>query len=186
MVEEHRTNGKTTLDKVQGAFFGVGKDLGMDTSVLGEGIRNANIREVMASGSDIHDDTNFVGNPSVHDPVTVELPYHHCPPLPFIPPVFQCNCEDWWDVCCLTGDWTKIKWEEHLESAERYAEIDSPSRLPNNLMRKGLYRDVYFAMDIGQTYEEMKKRVVLPVCAVAKVRQIYPNADGNYMGYRES
>ena len=53
-------------------------------------------------------------------------------------------------------------------------------RLPNNVMRKNLYQKLWRTCDLGDTRGE---RIKLPNCGEAKVRQIYPQQDGKYMGF---
>ena len=52
-------------------------------------------------------------------------------------------------------------------------------RLPNNVMRKNLYQKLWRTCDLGDTRGE---RIKLPNCGEVKVRQIYPQQDGKYMG----
>jgi hypothetical protein len=56
--------------------------------------------------------------------------------------------------------------------------------IENNVARKGLYSLGYFALDFGGCSHGERRK--LPNCYCAIVRQLYPSADGNYMGFRES
>jgi hypothetical protein len=76
---------------------------------------------------------------------------------------------------CLNYD------EEHQLSLNSVMDID---RLPSNLLRKRLYKHLFHETDIG-LLEKLERRK-LPNCAVARVRQIYPNTEGQYKGYREN
>ena len=53
---------------------------------------------------------------------------------------------------------------------------ENPGRPPNNIMRKRMYR--YAALGMGY-----RARRPLPTCYVASVRTVYPDRQGNYMGF---
>jgi len=83
LIEEHVNKGGEALCKLEGALVDVGRELGMDMRDLEVGIRKANVRKVMESETGIKDDTDYIGDPNVHDPAIIEAPYHHCPLLKF-------------------------------------------------------------------------------------------------------
>jgi hypothetical protein len=55
---------------------------------------------------------------------------------------------------------------------------------PNRLNRKRLYRIIFHKVDPGTLGQ--RERLELPVCAVAKVRQLFPDESGFYMGFKEN
>ena len=76
----------------------------------------------------------------------------------------------------------RIDFEEEYLSAIN--SVDNHDRLPSNLLRKRLYKHIFHETDIGLL--EKHERRKLPNCSVAKVRQIYPNTNGEYMGFKEA
>jgi hypothetical protein len=94
-----------------------------------------------------------------------------------------CDCSnygDLFDPCCkFWGPNDGIDWEAEINYASQTV-VNDQSRPKNNIMRKRLYRKVYRQCNIG---DERGSRTELSVCAVAKVRQIYPSTSGDYMGY---
>ena len=75
----------------------------------------------------------------------------------------------------------RIDLGQEMVVARSNFQVDDRGRKPNNLQRKRLYRLIFLEMDFGvvQCFERRK----LPNCAVAKVRQIYPDDTGSYMGH---
>ena len=55
-------------------------------------------------------------------------------------------------------------------------------RIENNIRRKQLYRCVWAKLD----FFDGKERQQLPHCAVAKIRQCYPDKYGNYQGFMDN
>ena len=55
-------------------------------------------------------------------------------------------------------------------------------RIENNIRRKQLYRCVWAKLD----FFDGKERQQLPHCAVAKIRQCYPDEYGNYQGFMDN
>ena len=68
--------------------------------------------------------------------------------------------------------------------AEAIDTVNDEGRIPNNILRKKLYRSLFLDTNFGIL--EKKERRKLPNCGVAKVRQIFPSTSGNYMGYKEN
>jgi len=127
-----------------------------------------------------------VGVPNLH-PIVVHESFH-CPPFGDIAITLGdslCDCSnygDLFDPCCkFWGPNDGIDWEAEMNYASQT--VNDQSRPKNNIMRKRLYRKVYRQCNIG---DERGSRTELSVCAVAKVRQIYPSASGDYMGYLAS
>lgn len=116
----------------------------------------------------------------------------HCPPLDHLPmerdaagTLYLCDCPAFGVYPCIVQNWNTdgdpIEFQTILEEA--VTSVDSDNRRPNNINRKLLYRKLFARLafnDYGQG------RVQLPNCAVARVRQIYPSIDGNYMGFLEA
>lgn len=109
----------------------------------------------------------------------------HCPPLASAV-VFHATCDCLLKhnqlICCVAGD-PELQMEgrcqrflnNEMDKARRMA--DTGHRNPNNTQRKRCYRKVASEFDY-------RTRRELPACAVAKIRQIWPDQDGKYMGYR--
>jgi hypothetical protein len=97
----------------------------------------------------------------------------------------QCDCDDFGVDPCILQVWNTDNAPIDFDSIEREARssIDSVVRKANNVSRHGLYRKVFSKLEFSD-WEEGRKE--LPNCAVARVRQIYPSTDGNYMGFLES
>ena len=76
----------------------------------------------------------------------------------------------------------RIDFEEEYLSAIN--SVDNHDRLPSNLLRKRLYKHIFHETDIGLL--EKHERRKLPNCSVAKVRQIYPNTNGENTGFKEA
>jgi len=70
-----------------------------------------------------------------------------------------------------------------LDIARRFTgdDVEDDDAQGSYEMRKHYYGCIYRLCDLGGT--ERWTRIELPVCAVAKIRQMYPSADGNYMGF---
>ena len=66
--------------------------------------------------------------------------------------------------------------EKKMDHATRTKDLFG--RKPNNEQRKQCYQEVASELDY-------KQRRPLPGCVVAKVRQIYPDHEGRYMGFHD-
>ena len=121
----------------------------------------------------------------LHDPpVFTSL---HCPPFQSIQNTIygDCDCADFgMDVCCQTNEFQFFPAlsleEEFLTAKENVNDLD---RVPCNLLRKRLYKLLFYACDFGIL--EKNERRKLPNCFVARIRQTYPSLTGLYMGFRE-
>ena len=117
----------------------------------------------------------------LHPPVTFMSLY--CPPLAILPMEKNavCDCVDFGFVTCVLAKWNDADAEINFDSLERNAleSCDDPLRIPNNLLRKKWYKKVFSLLDNA----EGDGRRELPKCACARIRQIYPSEDGNYMGF---
>jgi hypothetical protein len=123
---------------------------------------------------------------TLHD--AVDHDFRHCPPFPTIESTLHgdCDCADYGMVqCCRENNFSffhRLNFDEEYQlSLNSVMDMD---RLPSNLLRKRLYKHLFHETDIGLL--EKHERRKLPNCAVARVRQIYPNTEGQYMGYREN
>jgi hypothetical protein len=116
----------------------------------------------------------------VHDSI-------HCPPLVDLPMELnrECNCIDFGIYTCILLEWVSDDHPLDFPSIHEGAlgSVDSEVRRPNNINRKALYRKLFFNLAFNDHGEGGRRE--LPNCAVAIVRQIYPNANGNYMGFLE-
>jgi hypothetical protein len=122
--------------------------------------------------------------------------YFHCSPFIDITQTFTgipcgiCDCEDFDFATCfqennfefLRNCFYKVNFDEQLQLATD--SVNNERRLPNNDLRKFLYGKFFVALDFGAL--EAGERKKLPNCAVAKIRQIYPDDTGTYMGFKES
>ena len=114
---------------------------------------------------------------------TVRFTTLHCPPLQQLPMRGACNCREFGIRPCIliAEPWASDVFAPHMEGALRTC--DEACRVPNNTRRKSVYGYIHSKLDfVG----EEKGRKELPNCACAIVRQIYPNADGNYMGFLQN
>jgi len=124
-----------------------------------------------------------VGAPNLHPPVAhTSL---HCPPFNDITPTLGdslCDCYKYgelFDPCCRQwGQYDAIDWDAQMRYSAR--NINDHTRPTNNIMRKHLYLKVYRQCNVG---DEREVRTELSVCAVAKVRQLFPSSSGDYMGF---
>ena len=124
---------------------------------------------------------------NVHEPMVYES--IHCPPLDSVPMLGECNCTEFGLHPCLQESWVNgnAPREELNFDTLRITAINSANdnlRFPNNEQRKRLYKSVFCSLPFS--YYEQGSRKELPQCAYGKIRQIYPNANGNYMGFLES
>jgi hypothetical protein len=120
---------------------------------------------------------------------SVQFDSLHCPPLQD-PPMQEgegCDCPEFGIFPCIVTEWANddaplnfLKLEEDAEET-----ANEVNRRPNNLSRKNLYRKVFSNMQFAEPVQKGERKV-LPKCACAKIRQIYPEASGNYMGFLES
>ena len=122
--------------------------------------------------------------------------YIHCPPFIDMTQTFTgipcgiCDCEDFNFATCfqennfefLKNCYYKVDFDEQLQLATD--SVSNERRKPNNELRKFLYGKVFIALDFGVL--EVGERKKLPNCAVAKIRQIYPDETGTYMGFKEN
>jgi len=128
----------------------------------------------------------YIGVHNLHDAIVGHDTFHIAP-LDNVEQTLgngECDCMLFGNYfvagCCRNwGPNDPIDWNEIYETSLNSA--NDPHRLPNNSMRKHYYRCIYRLCDLGGT--ERWARIELPVCAVAKIRQMYPSADGNYMGF---
>ena len=123
---------------------------------------------------------------TLHDPIIHG--YLHCPPFDIIDRTIngECDCYDYGMIeCCKENNFSFF---QHTDFDNEYllamSSLDEPDRLSSNLLRKRLYKQIFHETDIGIL--EKHERRKLPNCAVAKVRQIYPNENGKYMGFKEN
>ena len=124
---------------------------------------------------------------NVHEPMVYES--IHCPPLDSVPVLGECNCTEFGLHPCLQESWVNgnAPREELNFDTLRITAINSVNdnlRFPNNEQRKRLYKSVFCSLPFS--YYEQGSRKELPQCAYGKIRQICPNANGNYMGFLES
>lgn len=111
----------------------------------------------------------------------------HCPPLDDLPlGARECNCIHLGLYnCCREDNFAFfgdiIDFDAILQEAEDT--VDDILRSANNLNRKRLYKSVFHRMDFGVLGEHERRE--LPWCICAKIRQVYPDGDGIYMGFRE-
>ena len=149
--------------------------------------------ESISAGSEISCDSEenfdeiefegYFGGLTVHPPVVHN--YKHCPPFPNCDSTTMqdapCDCYSYGEhyvTCCLEwGENDPIDWNFWHRKADMEKSIE---RLPNSVMRKNLYQKLWRTCDLGDTRGE---RIKLPNCGEAKVRQIYPQQDGKYMGF---
>ena len=144
----------------------------------------------MADISDEEDE--FVGNQIAGNTVNVHaVVVHdsiHCPPFDEIDNTLHgcCDCAEFgMGGCCRLDDFVffgSIDFETLI--AEAIDTVNDEGRMPNNILRKKLYRSLFLDTNFGIL--EKKERRKLPNCGVAKVRQMFPSTSGNYMGYKEN
>jgi hypothetical protein len=101
-----------------------------------------------------------------------------------------CDCADFGLIRYLqatnyehfTLDWGE---EDSLDNEHETAinNVNNDLSMPNNLQRKRLCRRMFRSLDFGPLEPYERRR--LPVCAEARVRQIYPSSDGLYVGFKE-
>jgi hypothetical protein len=104
----------------------------------------------------------------------------HCPPLSVLPMRGECDCPNFGIYPCIleVEPWATDVFAPHMDGA--LGTCDDGGRIANHTRRKGIYGYIHSRLDFEG---ENTGRKELPNCACAKVRQIYPNADGNYMGF---
>jgi hypothetical protein len=129
----------------------------------------------------------YVGLVNLHAAVVFDTA--HCPPLeelPREPNAEECNCAGFGLHPCVLqlwiGDNDPIDFTALHENA--LETVNNVVRRPNNLSRKALYRKIFANLEFAD-FEEGQRRK-LPNCAVAKVRQMYPSATGDYMGFLDA
>ena len=99
-------------------------------------------------------------------------------------------------VCQICGG-TPCEWVEFGEEVKEYSkrlysheDIDGVIALtdrdgnviPNNKMRRALYKTFTY-LKFGHLGRG--NRIPIPSCVVRKIREMYPEPDGNYMGFHE-
>lgn len=96
----------------------------------------------------------------------------------------QCNCENFGiNTCCLREPEFGFFYPD-INIDEEMARERTEHSNPNHLNRKRLYRIIFHKVDPGTLGQ--RERLELPVCAVAKVRQLFPDESGFYMGFKEN
>jgi len=94
----------------------------------------------------------------------------------------QCDCERFGiNPCCLQDpefDFFSPDINIEEEMAKERTEISNP----NNLKRKRLNGIVFHKVDPGTLSQ--RERFELPSCAVAKIRQFFPEESGFYIGFK--
>ena len=142
-----------------------------------------------AEMTDISDEEDeFVGNQIAGNTVNIYAAVVHdsihCPPFDEIDGC--CDCAEFgMGGCCRLDDFVffgSIDFE--ILMAEAIDTVNDEGRMPNNILRKKLYRSLFLDTNFGIL--EKKERRKLPNCGVAKVRQMFPSTSGNYMGYKEN
>ena len=111
----------------------------------------------------------------------------HCPPLSS-DDCFSARCDclskHGLIICCVNGSFglegkCATILDQELKRAKDKGEQDNKRRNPNNKQRKRCYQIMAATLDY-------KTGRPLPACVVARVRRIWPDPNGQYMGYRET
>ena len=108
----------------------------------------------------------------------------HCPPLQSGESFrAKCDCITTHNLslCCAHGGFGLTgRCQEFLDTEMQKARrmTNNGHRNPNNIQRKKCYRKVASELDY-------RNRRRLPQCAVARIWQIWTDANGQYMGYRD-
>jgi hypothetical protein len=114
----------------------------------------------------------------------------HCPPLDFLPMELgaECDCNNFGIITCILDEWVDYDAPIDFSSMEQDARAtcDEHLRQPNNHRRKDVYRRVFSVLDFQEVADSSSGRRELPKCACARIRQIYPNANGDYMGFLDA
>ena len=134
-----------------------------------------------------YDDQNELKTLKLHDQVA-NFDEGCPPPIDFLPyaPGEKCNCLEFGQEECVlfidngSANNNFMDWEEILENAKNTCR--ESDRKGNNTRRKELYRRVWSKLD----FFDGKERNPLPNCAVAKIRQCYPDENGYYQGFMQS